>query len=403
MKVILLLCKDCRNMMTPRERIKAVINFKKPDVLPWIEDFYDETVIRWFKEGLPADKLTVLEYVMCFRDGVFLLNWPAVTGFDPHSYFGTQKFFGCYVPVDVGPIPRFKLRVLRENDRYLDLLTETGSIARQLKQSEYKWYNMPMFTEFPVKDRKSWEEYKKRMNPKDPRRYPKDWDSDAYIDVFENYQQGNTILSFNGFYGFGTQIMGIPIFNTMFYKNPELMNEIAEYWEYFTIETVREAVETLKDRIDMAYLFEDMAEKHGPCISPKLFREFFLPHYKNVTDFLRKNKIDRVLLDSDGNLNPLIDLIIEAGVTGLWPIEVNAGMDAISLRKKYGNLFLVGNLDKRELAKGGEAMRKEVDSKVPVLKEMGGYIPGVDHAVHVEFTLQKFQEYAGYLQKHLPY
>jgi len=390
-------------MMTPRERIKAVIHFKKPDVLPWVESFYDEVILKWFKQGLPADELTVIEWEMG-RGGTLLLNWPAVKGFDPYSYFGCQNLSSCMVPVDVGPIPRFKLRVLSENGRYTELLTETGALVRRFRKAEYTWYSMPMFIEFPVKDGKSWEVYKKRLNPKDPRRYPKDWEIDAYLELFEGYQGGNTLLRFNGFYGFGTQIMGIPTFNVMFYKDPQLMHDMIEHWEFFIIETTREAVETLKDRIDMVFWWEDLAEKHGPCISPKIYKEFFLPHYKKVTGFLRKNKIDRIMMDSDGNLNPLLDLIIEAGITGLWPLEVNSGMDAISIRKRYGNkLFLGGNLDKRELAKGGKAMWKEVDSKVPLLKEVGGYIPGVDHLVHVEFTLQKFQEYAEYLKKYLPY
>jgi len=389
-------------MMTPRERIKAVIHFKKPDVLPWIESFYGETLVGWFREGLPADEVTVIEWEMSWSG--LLLNWPRVMGFDPYSYFGCYSLFSCVVPLDGGPIPRFKQMVIKENGKYAELLTETGAVLRRFKKAEYTWYSMPMFVDFPVKDRKSWEAYKKRLNPKDLRRYPKDWSKNDYIEVFEDYQAGNTAITFNGFYGFGAQIMGIPTFNVMFYKNPELMHEMAEYWEYFTIETIRDAVETLKDRIDMVYWWEDMADKHGPCISPKLYKEFLLPHYKKVTDFLKKNKIDRILMDSDGNLNPLLDLIIEAEITGLWPLEVNSGMDAVSLKKKYGNkLFLAGNLDKRELAKGGEAMRREVDSKVPVLKEMGGYIPGVDHLVHVEFTLQKFEEYTEYLKKHLPY
>jgi len=390
--------------MTPRERIKAVINFKKPDVLPWFENFYDETLVKWFKEGFPADEVTVIEWVMSARDGVLLLNWPIVMGFNAHSYFGCQNVSGCYVPLDVGPIPRFKQRLLRESDNYEDFITETGAVARRFKKVEYKWYSMPMFIEFPVKDRESWEEYKKRLNPEDPRRYPKDWDRDAYINVFENYQAGNTLLVFNGFYGFGAEIMGIPTFNVMFYKDPELIHGMAEHWEYFTIETIRDAVETLKDRIDMVYWWEDMADKHGPCISPKLYKEFLLPHYKRVTSFLKKNSIDRILMDSDGNINALLDLVTEAGITGTWPLEVNSGMDAIAVKKKYGNrLFLAGNLDKRELAKGGEAMRREVDSKVPVMKELGGYIPGVDHLVHVEFTYERFKEYADYLKKHLPY
>lgn len=388
-------------MMTPRERIKSVIHFKKPDVLPWVENFYIETIVKWLRQGLPVDEVTIIEWKI---HGTLLCNWPDWKGFDLNSYFGCQSFKSCVVPVDTGPIPRFKLRVLSENDRYIEFLTETGTIARRFRKTEHTWYSMPMFIEFPVRDRESWEEYKKRLNPRDSKRYAKDWERDAYIKVFENHECGNTLLRFNGFYGFGAQIMGIPTFSVSFYKDPELMHEMAEYWEYFTIETIKDAVETLKDRIDMVYWWEDMADKHGPCVSPKLYKEFFLPHYKKVTSFLRRNKIDRILMDSDGNLNPLLDLIVEAGITGVWPLEVNSGMNAVSLKKKYGNkLFLAGNLDKRELAKGGEAMRREVDSKVPALRGVGGYIPGVDHLVHVEFTLQKFQEYAEYLKKYLRY
>jgi uroporphyrinogen-III decarboxylase len=110
------------------------------------------------------------------------------------------------------------------------------------------------------------------------------------------------------------------------------------------------------------------------------------------------------MMDSDGNINPILDMIVDAGITGTWPLEVNAGMDAVAIREKYGTkLFLVGNLDKVELAKGGEAMRREVDQKVRVLKEMGGYVPGADHLIPVEFTLERFKEYADYLKSILPY
>jgi uroporphyrinogen decarboxylase len=212
------------------------------------------------------------------------------------------------------------------------------------------------------------------------------------------------MLRFNGFYGLGAQLMGIPTFNLMFYKDPGLMHDMIEYWEYFTIGTIRQAVEVLKDRIDMIYWWEDLADRHGPCVSPKLFKEFFLPHYKRVTDFLARNKIDRIMMDSDGNMNPLLDLMLEAGINGLWPLEVNGGMDAVSIRRKYGErMFLIGNLDKAELAKGGEAMTREVDLKVPVLKEMGGFIPGADHLIPAEFPLQRFNEYAEHIKRLLPF
>jgi hypothetical protein len=48
-------------------------------------------------------------------------------------------------------------------------------------------------------------------------------------------------------------------------------------------------------------------------------------------------------------------------------------------------------------------MMKEVGSKVPILKEMGGYIPGADHLIPVEMTLEKFKEYAEYIKELLPF
>jgi hypothetical protein len=106
------------------------------------------------------------------------------------------------------------------------------------------------------------------------------------------------------------------------------------------------------------------------------------------------------MIDSDGNMQPILDLVIEAGITGFWPLEVNAGMDVRTIRRQYGKkLFLGGNLDKREIEKGGEAMRNEIDSKVPVMKASGGYLPGLDHDIPVSFTLERFKEYAQYLKE----
>ena len=74
--------------MTQRERMKATIHFEKPDALPWIEDLYEETIMKWFQQGLPADETMVVDWVMLFDYGAILLNWPAFKGFSIHDYFG---------------------------------------------------------------------------------------------------------------------------------------------------------------------------------------------------------------------------------------------------------------------------------------------------------------------------
>ncbi|MEM2122324.1 MAG: uroporphyrinogen decarboxylase family protein [Candidatus Bathyarchaeia archaeon] len=382
--------------MTPRERVRNTIHFRKVDIIPWYESYYVDTVIRWLSEGLPAHRIVETEWRL--RHSRTFLNWPEFKGFNLYSFFGTINLRGLIVPVDGGPIPRFKLRKIGESERYQEYLMESGAIARKLK-GEHSWYSMPQFVEFPVKDMESWRRYKERLNPEDPRRYPMDWDKEAYLDLFEEYQEGSTMLYITGFYGFGAELMGIPQFNLAFYKDPELIHDMASHWEYFNIERIRDAVEALKDRIDLVFWWEDLATRHGPNISPRLYREFLLPHYKRVTGFLNKNKIDRIMMDSDGNLYPLLDLIVEAGITGLWPLEVNAGMDVRLVRERCGEkLFLAGNLDKRKVAEGGEAMMSEVDSKVPVMKESGGYIAGLDHVVPLDMSYSRFVEYAEYLK-----
>ncbi|MGD0422078.1 MAG: uroporphyrinogen decarboxylase family protein [Candidatus Bathyarchaeia archaeon] len=389
--------------MTPRERIKNAMDFKKVDSIPWVEGLGEELIMNFISSGVPIQDVTAIEWGVCM-DGFHLFNYPKVLGFDPYEYFGCINFTGCVVPVDIGPIPRFKQRKIGAGPRYDEYVTETGALCRRFSKGTKvpTWYSMPQFYDFPVKDRTSWEKYKTRLNPEDPRRYRKDWEKDAYMQVFEQYQGGPTTLGITGFYGFGAELMGITNFVTSFYTNPELMHDMVSHWEYFTIETLRSAVESLKDRIDMVYWWEDMAERHGPNISPNLYREFLLPHCKNVTSFLNKNKINRIMLDSDGNIQPLLDLIIEAGITGQWPLEVNAGMDVRTSRKLYGKkLFLGGNLDKEEIVKGGEAMRNEIDAKLPLMKETGGYFAGLDHDVPVSFTLERFHEYAAYLKNQL--
>ena len=116
-----------------------------------------------------------------------------------------------------------------------------------------------------------------------------------------------------------------------------------------------------------------------------------MPRYEKVTDVLRSSGVDVIFVDSDGNLDELIPLWLECGINGCWPLECAAGNDAVALRKKYGrDIILAGNIDKRELLKGKDAIREEVMSKVPFLLECGGYFPSVDHMVPPDITWENY-------------
>ncbi|MEM2175299.1 MAG: uroporphyrinogen decarboxylase family protein, partial [Candidatus Micrarchaeia archaeon] len=301
------------------------------------------------------------------------------------------------ITIDFGPIPRLGTKIIDKTDEY-EILIDPGGIKKKIMIG--RQFGMPQFLEYPVKNRKDWEKIKERFNPTDPRRYPLNW-SDEMIEYYKTSKRPIR-LRMPGFFGFGRQLMGLVNWLIAFYKDQDLVKDMEEFWVNFLIETSRNVVETLKSEIDCVTIWEDMAYKNGPLVSPKHFREFMLPSYKKLTSFLRKNGIDVILVDTDGDARLLIPLLLEGGVNGIYPLEVQSGMDAIALRKEYGkHLLLIGNIDKRAIAKGKEAIEKEIESKLPYLKKEGGYIPSLDHEVPPDIPYQNYMYYLEFISKFL--
>ena len=118
-----------------------------------------------------------------------------------------------------------------------------------------------------------------------------------------------------------------------------------------------------------------------------------------IEDFFKKNGVEFVMVDSDGNVESLIPLFIEAGLDGYHPMEVAAGMDPVKLRKKYGKqLIFMGGVDKYEIAKGKYEIKKELKRLEPVING-GGYIPFLDHEVQPGVTLEAFKYYLNLKRK----
>ncbi len=121
-----------------------------------------------------------------------------------------------------------------------------------------------------------------------------------------------------------------------------------------------------------------------------------------MTDLFRKNGVDVIIIDTDGDFRKLIPLHIEAGVSGVYPCEVgSANLNVVDIRKDHPRFILLGNIDKRALVQGKDAIEKEIESKVPYMKKAGGYVPAVDHHVSPDTSLKNFLYYLEYLKKSL--
>jgi len=144
--------------------------------------------------------------------------------------------------------------------------------------------------------------------------------------------------------------------------------------------------------VDVAWWWEDMCYNHGPLLSPRLFEELMVPRYKRITDALNQYGVDVNVLDCDGCIYQLVPGWLRGGINCMFPIE-SAHTDLAVLRNTYGKkILLLGGVNKVELAKGKEAINREMERLRPFV-EQRGFIPTVDHRVPPDVSLENYTYY----------
>lgn len=104
--------------------------------------------------------------------------------------------------------------------------------------------------------------------------------------------------------------------------------------------------------IEAVFIGDDLAFKTGPLLSPDWFEQHYYKRLGSICDAYHRQGIS-VLFHSDGNLNSLLDGLVEAGIDGLNPIEILAGMDVGDIHRRYPHLFLAGGIDVSDLLPHG--------------------------------------------------
>jgi uroporphyrinogen decarboxylase len=151
------------------------------------------------------------------------------------------------------------------------------------------------------------------------------------------------------------------------------------------VETLTVLMEDNLDQIlphmdfDFAAGWEDICFKNGPILSVDFFKNVVMPRYKRISKKLHAHGIDLWYTDCDGDVRPILPLFLEGGINCLFPFEVNGCAHPAELFRDYGKeLRIMGGFDKIEMGKGKEAIKKYMESLVPLVAR-GGYIPFCDH------------------------
>lgn len=141
------------------------------------------------------------------------------------------------------------------------------------------------------------------------------------------------------------------------------------------------------------WIFDDMAYNSGPMFSPASFEKVFLSAYRRMVKAFKAAGAKYVFLHSDGNIRPLLEMLVDAGIDGLNPLERRAGMDIVEIRRTFPKLILVGGMDNCDTLVNGPIARIQAEAREIIdLARDGGVIIGA-HSIGPDISLENFVAY----------
>lgn len=148
---------------------------------------------------------------------------------------------------------------------------------------------------------------------------------------------------------------------------------IVELIECNTIRAATWAAHLPEDHgIEVGFMGDDIAFKSGPLLSPAWLEEHYFPRLSRATSAFHARGI-KVLFHSDGNVHPILDDLVAAGIDGLNPLEVLAGMDVAVIHRRHPHLFMAGGIDVSQLLPFGSPQQVR-DSVHRAIDAAGGRI-----------------------------
>jgi len=255
---------------------------------------------------------------------------------------------------------------------------------------------MPEYVDHPVKDWDTWErDVKWRLAPDAPGRF--DNTAEHMQGIREQGEKGVFIRQgVIGGYMYLRSLVGPEGILYMVYDDPKLVHDMMKAWFELADAVIAKHQEYVT--LEELFLAEDICYNHGPLISPDMMREFLFPYYQQLISNIKSRQLDKsgrlyIQIDTDGDCRPVIPVYREIGMDYMSPFEAASNCDVVEIRKQYPQLLMSGGFDKRIMARGKDAIDREVDRIMPFMTESGGYIPTSDHGVPEEVDFEDYMHY----------
>lgn len=344
--------------LTSVERVNRMMEHRDHDRIPRHESFWQETITRWQGEGLEGGEAAVLALLESdFR--TICWCWPEV-------YPGTGK-------------------ILSEDAETKVVLDGQGKRVRYWKHKS----GTPEHLGFECDSREVWEKTFKpallanamQLNLK------------KTAEAFQAGRAAGKWTHFTGVESFEEtrSLIGDEIALMAMVEDPEWLVDVAGTFTDVTLQNFDAAL-AAGIRPDGLWIYGDMAFKTSTMCSPAMYRELFWPQHKRLADWAHSNGM-KLIFHTDGNVNGVIDLYIEAGFDCLQPLETKAGMDVRALSPRCGDrLALFGNIDVMlMITNDRDLIEQEIVSKFAAAMATKGYAYHSDHSVPPQVSWGTYQ------------
>jgi len=289
-----------------------------------------------------------------------------------------------HVPASTGRCGGFPEEALEETDEHKIWRDSLGRTMKLCKGVA----TIPLPLDYPVSTMDDWLAIKPWYEFS-AGRFGQGWEETAQ----RHLEDGKVVcVSIPGGFDQPRQLLGEEALCIAYYEQPELVHDM--------LQTIGDTAFRVLDRVssrvqvDMLSVHEDMAGKSGPLAGPAQIREFIAPYYRRIWDMLQDRGARLFGQDSDGDMNPVIDAFLDAGVNCMHPMEPAANMDIVAIREKYGTrLAFSGGIDKHVIRRSREEIAAELEYKIPPMVKTGGCVLSLDHRIPNGTPLENYRFY----------
>jgi hypothetical protein len=161
---------------------------------------------------------------------------------------------------------------------------------------------------------------------------------------------------------------------------PNYIKEAYNFQIEVAVENLKLLKQAVGNKVQAVFISgTDFGTQRCEFMSKDMFREFYMPFYKRVNDWVHLNTSWKTFYHSCGSIINLLDDFVEMGVDIINPVQCSAaGMDAKNLKDKYGDklVFWGGGVDTQKTLPFGtcEQVRQEVSGRLDTFGKNGGFV-----------------------------